>query len=81
MSCFALFLSVVLHSHSGQYRPKGTYGEPLFMSCDSISMPFTESKSLVSCPLLQLEQPLLCRNALAIHPGQNEGTPRALQRV
>ena len=28
-----------------------------------------------------LKQPLLCRNVPAVHPGQNKGTPHALQQV
>ena len=56
--------------------------EPQSVSRDSVLMPFTKKvRSLVSVSLVRLKQPLLCRNAPAVYPGQNKGTPRALQRV
>ena len=81
MYSFALFLCVALHSCSGQYRPEGAYVSLRLLITILFRCRSQKAKSLVSCPLLQLEQPLLCRNAPAIHPRWNKGTHHALQRV
>ena len=47
-------------------------------------MPFTKSEKpriRVPSATRALQQPLLCRNMLAVHPWRNKGMPHALQRV